>query len=113
MEEFVNGLKPSKPNPEKAVFILWVCFKDKKKRLFYSYHTSYDATLKKVIVNDLNALNKLKNLIEFKWANLYKTACIYHKKTNTQLYKWVDNKLIQNAPYKINYENNCVKIIPL
>ena len=112
-ERIVSGLKPDKPNPDKAAFVLWVRFKDQNRRIFYAYHTSYDAELKKVIINDLNALNKLKNLIQFKWAGTYKTACIYHKETNTQLFKWVNDKLIQEAPYKTTYLNNCVKIIPL
>lgn len=118
MKEIIkSGVKPQKPNPEKAAFVLWVRFKnnsaDSKGRVFYSYHTSYDCELKKVIINDVNALNKLKKLIDFVWVGKYKTACIYHKETNTQLYKWINDKLVQEAPYKITYINNSVKIIPL
>ena len=108
-----NAPLPSKPNPDKATFVLWVSFKDNNKRIFYSYHTCYDAELKRVIVSDLSALNKLKNLVQFKFANKYKTACIYHKETNAQLYKWVNDRLIQEMPYNVTYLKDCIKIIPL
>lgn len=108
----------NKPQPNKASFKLVCYFKDGNKREFYSYHTAYDATTKKVIVNDQIALNKLIRLIQFKFAQKYKTAIVYHSPLSQwavgtpdikQVTKYCYDKLIQESQYAFNFVNNSVK----
>lgn len=106
-----SAVKPGLPNPQTATFTLLIYFKDGNKRIFYSYHTAYDAELKKVIVNDKVSLNKLIRQVQFKFKTTFKTAIIYHKETNKQLYKWVNDRLIQEHPYQFQFLNNAVKIL--
>ena len=54
---------PNLPNPDKATFKLLIYFLDGNKRVFYNYHSVYDAESKKVIINDKSSLNKLYNLL--------------------------------------------------
>jgi hypothetical protein len=96
---------PGLPNPEKATFKLIVYFKDGKSRTFYNYHTSYDAESKRIIINEKTGLNKLHNLILFKYANFYKTAILLHKETNKQIYRYVNNRLIFSAPFNFTYKD--------
>ena len=72
---------------EKVCMHVSVCvyFLDGNKRVFYNYHSVYDAESKKVIINDKSSLNKLYNLLLHKYAGKYKTAIIYHKETNKQI----------------------------
>lgn len=99
------------PNPSKATFTLLIYFKDGNRRIFYSYHTSYNAELKKIIIDDKVALNKLIRQIQFNFKGTFKTAIIYHKETNRQLQKYVCDRLIQQAEYSFTWMNNAVKIL--
>ena len=96
---------PALPNPDKATFKLIVYFKDGKSRTFYNYHTSYDAESKRIIQNEKTGLNKLHNLILFKYANLYKTAILLHKDSNKQIYRYVNGRLIFSAPFNFTYKD--------
>jgi hypothetical protein len=106
-----RGVKPSKPDPASAQFVMVVYFKDGNKRYFYSYHTSYNAELKKVIVNDQISLNKLLNQLNYKFKNTYRTAIIYHKQTNRQVYKFVNDILRFNCTFIYQWINNELKIV--
>lgn len=107
----IPAVKPGLPDPNKATFKLLIYFKDENRRIFYSYHTSYNAELKKVIIDDKTALNKLIRQIEFHFKGTYKTAVIYHKDTNTQLLKYVNGRLIFAAEIKYTWINGAVKIL--
>ena len=95
--------KPLPPNPDKAKFKLLVYFLDGNSRIFYNYHTSYDAESKQVIRNDKISLNKLNNLLLFKYAGKYKTAILYHIETNRQIKRYVNGRLIFEAEYSFTY----------
>ncbi len=96
---------PNLPDPEKAKFKLLIYFLDGNKRVFYNYHSVYDAESKKVIINDKSSLNKLYNLLLHKYAGKYKTAIIYHKETNKQIKRFVGNRLIYEARYNFTWKN--------
>lgn len=93
------------PDPAKAKFKLLIYFLDGNKRVFYNYHTVYDAESKKIIINDKSALNKLMNLLTHKYAGKFKTAIIYHKETNKQIKRFVGNRLIFETPYNFTWSN--------
>ena len=95
--------KPLPPNPEKAKFKLLVYFLDGNSRIFYNYHTNYDAESKQVIHNDKVSLNKLTNLLLFKYAGKYKTAILYHIESNRQIKRYVNGRLIFEAEYLFTY----------
>ena len=99
-----NGNPKPLPNPDKAKFKLLVYFNDGNRRVFYNYHTSYDAESKKVIINDKTALNKLTNLILFKYVGKYKTAILYHIETNRQIKRYVNGRLIFEAQYTFMWD---------
>ncbi len=96
---------PNLPDPEKAKFKLLIYFLDGNKRVFYNYHSVYDAESKKVIINDKSSLNKLYNLLLHKYAGKYKTAIIYHKETNKQIKRYVGNRLIYEAAYNFTWKD--------
>lgn len=98
------------PDQDKAAFKAIVYFKDGNTRTFYSYHTSYNAQDKKVIVNDQIALNKLNRLIQTKYTGKYITALIYHKDTGRQIAKYCYNRLIQETPLKFYYQGTSLKV---
>ena len=111
-------MNQNKPQPDKAVFKLVCYFKDGNKREFYSYHTAYDAQTGKVTINDKIALNKLIRLIQYKFAQKYKTAIIYHSPTAEwtkgtpgirQVTKYCYDKMIQESQYQFTWINNAVK----
>ena len=106
-----TGVNPTKPDPDKAQFVMLVYFKNGNKRYFYSYHTSYNAELKKVVENDQISLNKLINQVTVKWKNMYKTAIIYHKPTNKQIYKFVNDQMRYNTTFNYQWQNNKLKIV--
>lgn len=87
------------PDPGKAKFKLLVYFLDGNKRTFYNYHTSWDAESKQVIHNDKVSLNKLNNLLLFKYAGKYKTAILYHIESNRQIRRYVNGRMIFEAEY--------------
>lgn len=99
------------PIKEKAVFKLVVYFLDGNKRSFYNYHTVYDAESKKIIINEKSSLNKLINLLNFKFCGKYKTAIIYYSKDfdikdNYQVvYKYVNNKCIYEGKFNYTWKN--------
>jgi len=115
---------PALPDPEKAAFKLVVYFKNGSKRTFYSYHTAYIAELKKVIICDKTSLNKLQRLIVYKFSGAYKTALIYHidrentwiddtgviRNTETQIAKYVNEKLIQVSEWIWEFKQGAVRI---
>lgn len=96
---------PNLRDPDKATFKLLIYFLDGNKRVFYNYHSVYDAESKKVIINDKSSLNKLYNLLLHKYAGKYKTAIIYHKETNKQIKRFVGNRLIYEAAYNFTWKN--------
>jgi len=100
-----NANTTTLPNPDKAKFKLLVYFNDGNRRVFYNYHTSYDAESKTVIINDKVALNKLTNLVLFKFATKYKTAILYHIDTNKQIKRWVNGRLIFESEYTFTWQN--------
>lgn len=99
------------PDQAKATFKAVVYFKDGNTRTFYSFHTSYDATEKKVFINDQTALNKLSRLIERKFAGKYITALVYHKDTGRQVAKYCYDRLIQQTPLNYTYQAGAVKVL--
>ena len=99
------------PNPSNATFKAVVYFKDGNTRTFYSFHTSYDAQEKKVLINDQTALNKLSRLIERKFAGQYITALVYHKDTGRQVAKYCYDRLIQQTPLNYTYQAGAVKVL--
>jgi hypothetical protein len=115
---------PGLPDPEKAAFKLVVYFKNGTKRTYYSYHTAYIAELKKVVICDKTGLNKLQRLIVWKFAGAFKTAIIYHinreqtwiddtgviRNTETQICKYVNDKLIQVAEWIWEFKQGAVRI---
>jgi hypothetical protein len=98
------------PNQEQAAFKAIVYFKDGNTRTFYSFHTSYNAQEKKIIVNDQIALNKLNRLIERKFTGKYITALVYHKDTGRQIAKYCYDRLIQETPLKFYYQGSALKV---
>ena len=98
------------PDQDKAAFKAVVYFKDGNTRTFYSYHTSYNAQEKKIIVNDQIALNKLNRLIQTKYTGKYITALIYHKDTGRQIAKYCYNRLIQETQLKYYYKGTDLKV---
>jgi len=107
----IPAVKPGLPDPNKATFTLLIYFKDENRRVFYSYHTSYNAELKKIIIDDKTALNKLIRQIHFNFKGTFKTAIIYPKETNRQLYKWVNDRLIFQNEFSFTWINGAVKIL--
>ena len=105
-----KSIKPGLPDPTKASFTLLIYFKDGNKRIFYSYWSSWNAELKKVILCDKTALNKLLRQVQFNFKGTFKTAVIYHKPTNKQLYKWVNDRLIFEAQYQFQWIQEQIKI---
>lgn len=105
-----KSIKPGLPDPAKATFVLLVYFKDGNKRYFYSYWSSWNAELKKIICCDKTSLNKLVRQVQFNFKGTYKTALIYHKETNKQLYKYVNDRLIFQAEYQFQWIKDQVKI---
>ena len=99
------------PNSDKATFKAVVYFKDGNTRTFYSFHTSYDAQEKKVLVNDQTALNKLSRLIERKYVGKYITALVYHKQTGRQVAKYCYDRLIQQTPLNFTYQGGGIKVV--
>lgn len=101
------------PDPNKAEFKLIVYFKDQNKRTFYNYHTAYNAESKRITIDHKVALNKLTRLIHFKYSGKYKTAVCYHIPSGSQLFKYVDGRLIQEANYKFTASgfNTLINII--
>jgi len=97
--------RPGTPNPDKAIFKLIVYFNDGNERTFYNYHTCYNAESKSVIIDEKSALNKLHNLILYKFNGKYKTAIILHKETNKQIYRYVNGRLIFSTPYQFTWSN--------
>ena len=99
------------PDPKKAVFKLVVYFLDGNKRSFYNYHTVYDAESKKIIINEKSSLNKLLNLINYKFSGKYKTAIIYYSTNFDDLnnykmvYKYVNNKCIYEGKFNYTWKN--------
>jgi hypothetical protein len=111
-----NKLRKGKPDPNKAVFRLVVFFKTKDEqgknisRVFYNFHTSWNAETHKVKEDEKTALNKLERLILFKWHDQYVTAFIIHQPTGIMVKKWVYNKeMPQMVNYVWAYENDGIR----
>lgn len=100
------------PDPTKADFKLIVYFKDQNKRTFYNYHTAYNAESKRITIDHKVALNKLTRLLHFKYQGKYKTAVCYHIGSGSQLFKYVEGKLIQEANYTFQAQgyNTLIKL---
>ena len=112
METKTQKKESPPPDPTKADFKLIVYFKDQNKRTFYNYHTAYNAETKRITIDHKVALNKLTRLIQFKYSGKYKTAVCYHIPTGSQIFKYVDGKLIQEGNYTFQAQgfNTTIKI---